>query len=195
MTTKRVLGPEGPKIYFTFLNKFHILFQTTTKAVSIYLNQKRFEKLLEAFWYDFWPVDKIPKFTENHNKMHRIVMRGNKIYRAILTLCIIQISCNALMAPSRSLAYNLYFFGYENNVLLTTPYYQITYIFEVVTLSVAYALCLIGYDMIYIAMCGCTITQFDMLKHKLLEIGEDEDEQNSFDVLKEAVEHHNMLLQ
>lgn len=167
--------------------------QTTAKGVALHLNKKRLSSLLDALWDGFWPVSKSQGQSEKYNLAYRQTMKYYKTYGTILFFCIIQISLNSLMLPFRALPYNMYFFGYENGILLQTPIYELFYVFECITLSVAYILWLISHDMLYIALCGCTTVQFDMLNDELKKIGEGGEEE-SYEKLKECVDHHNLLL-
>lgn len=131
--------------------------------------------------------------TEKHNKIYARILKYSNGYKWILILCIIQISTFGMIQQTRTLPYNLYFFGYEYNKLIETPIYQILYVVEILTLSLPYIFCLIAHDLIFIVMTGCSCAQFDMVRQRLLQVG-DADEETAYEILKECVEHHNMLL-
>lgn len=95
----------------------------------------------------------------------------------------------------RAEPYGFFFFGFEDTILMKSPYFELIYVYQCFTLSGSYILLLITYDLIFIVLGGTVTAQFDMLKQVLLSVGDNEDnEDRAFDIIKESVTHHNMLL-
>lgn len=167
------------------------------KAIQLKFYRTRLTQLTEAFYENFWRSDKIPEHAEKYDRQHRTILRSIKIYRNILCSCIVFIFLSPLLLPTRTLPLEMWFFGLEER-MHETPWFEVLYFLQTFSSALPYVFCLIPFDMLFVAMVGSSNIQFDMLATKLKEMGDNfgtKGDEEMFEELKEAIQHHDKILE
>lgn len=150
--------------------------------------------MLDIIWNEFWPLS----YTEVHNqkklmKIYKFVNLVAKIYRLNVVGATAFFVIGTVITGNKSLPLDIWF--PHKDILLTTPFYEITFVLQLMLTYGSALFCLIPLDALFIIMTGVVYGQFKMLKAKLLKVGNTNDSNDDYNIIKECVAHHNLLLE
>lgn len=123
-----------------------------------------------------------------------MILYSTKTYAGIMCCCLGFSFGAPLLFPIRTLPLDMWFFGIEEE-LQGSPRFELVYFMQSFTSVLPCITGMIPLDMLFIAMVGCAVIQFDMLRHEFKIIGEEElNEKEAFDRQKELIKQHQVIL-
>lgn len=147
--------------------------------------------MLDTLRNKFWPTSIADIKTQQRVlKIYKILQITARVYGFNILFAASFFIIGAIITGEKSVPMDIWLPNKE--ILKITPYFEIISAAEVIfTLSSAFS-CLIPYDALLFVFVGLVYAQFIMLNAKLMTIGEDGVDNNR--IIKDCVNHHNLLL-
>lgn len=160
------------------------------KAVTCHTKAEHLSEMLDVIWYKFWSLDDIDKNRKKRYTSHyKLADIAGKIYGFNVMFAGTAFVISATLKAPYSLVMDIWI--PNRDILKTSPYFEIVYVIENYLLYSVCLFSLIPLDQLFILMVAFVYVQFKMIKLKLKQIGGRKDD---YEIVKECVEHHNLLL-